>query len=48
MRDREPRINVVIDVIKEVPKLGAFNKSKWQMASRNELDIEDLQVATGN
>lgn len=44
----EPSINVVIDVAQEVPKLGTFHKAEWQVASGNELDIQNLQVATGD
>jgi hypothetical protein len=36
---REPGINIVIDIVKEVPKLRALNKSERQVASCNELDI---------
>jgi len=45
MRGRKPGINIVVDIVKEVLKLRALDKAKWEVASRKELDIQDFEVA---
>jgi hypothetical protein len=45
MRGWKPGINVVVDIVKKVPKLRALDKAKWEVASYKELDIQDFEVA---
>jgi hypothetical protein len=39
MRGREPGIYIIIDIAEEVPKLRAFDQTKWEVAGCKELDI---------
>jgi hypothetical protein len=45
MRGRKPGINVVVDIVQKIPKLRAFDKTKWEVASCKKLDIQDFEVA---
>ena len=45
MRGRKPGINIVVNIVQEVPKLRALDKAKWEVASCKELDIQDFEVA---
>ena len=39
MRSREPGVNITIDISKKVSELRAFDKMKWEVAGRKELDV---------
>jgi hypothetical protein len=45
MSGRKPGINIVVDIVKKVTKLWALYKTKWEVASCKELDIQDFEVA---
>jgi hypothetical protein len=39
MRSRKPGINIIVDIVEEVPKLRAFDQTKWEVAGGKELNI---------